>query len=208
MFPSKMKRIDTLLILLIFIFLYSNSEGQSTPPKEKDSVYAEEDLYEDDPYYWSYTKEIGINFTPLLSKFVPFNLGQNDAGLIGLKYKKYYSKRAFRINLGANISDDVVRDGNPFVYIGFGIETRYPITKDKKLSYTSAYDLFLSAEGEDGEPIFGFSKGYGFEYHLGKRVFLSTEAAFQIGRTIGEFGEGIVFNFQLPTAIFVNVRLY
>ena len=48
---------------IIFIFLYSNSEGQSTPPKEKDSVYAEEDLYEDDPYYWSYTKEIGINIT-------------------------------------------------------------------------------------------------------------------------------------------------
>lgn len=31
---------------------------------QKDStVYAEEDLYEDDPYFWSYTKEIGINFT-------------------------------------------------------------------------------------------------------------------------------------------------
>jgi hypothetical protein len=182
--------------------------AQSKPTKDKESVYQEEDLYEDDPYYWSYTREIGLNFTPLISKLVPFNLGQNKAGLIGLKWKKYYAKRAFKIDLGVNVSGETVDIVDPFVYLGVGIETRYPITKDKKIAYTSAYDLFFSAEGEEGNPVFGFSKGYGLEYHFTKRVFLSTEAAFQIGRTFEDFGEGLVLKFLLPTAIFVNVRLY
>ncbi len=197
------------LMFVLGIFMLSNTMyAQSKPTKDKESVYQEEDLYEDDPYYWSYTREIGINFTPLISKLVPFNLGQNTAGLVGLKWKKYYSKRAFKIDFGVNVSEESINDGSPFAYLGIGIETRYPITKDKKIAYTSAYDLFFSAEGSDGNPIIGFSKGYGLEYHFTKRVFLSTEAAFQLGRMLDDFNETIVVKFQLPTAIFVNIRLY
>lgn len=197
-------------LLLVFILFTINLNISAQPAEKKDtfSVYALEDQFEDDPYFWSYSKEIGINFTPLVSKFVPFNLGQNDAGLIGLKWKKYYSKRAFRINFGADIRSESIDDNSVFAYLAFGVETRHPITKDKKIAYTSAWDLFFSAEGEDGNPIIGVSKSYGFEYHFSKRLFISTEAALQIGRPLDDFEEGIIINFQLPTAIFVNIRLY
>ncbi len=191
------------IIVVLSILLYGGLNAQK-PTKNKEDVYNLEDLYEDDPYYWSYTKEIGVNFTPLISKFVPFNLGQNEAGLIGLKWKKYYSKRAFRINFGANINEGNVDSENLFLYFGLGIETRYPISKDKKLAYTSSYDLFLRAQDETG--ILGFSKGYGFEYHFSKRIFASTEAALNFGLDLDE--DVPVFEFQLPLAIFVNIRLY
>ncbi|HMU02099.1 MAG TPA: hypothetical protein PJ990_00670 [Saprospiraceae bacterium] len=196
------KTILTIIILLVYIGTVISQESKE---KVDSSVYAEEDQYEDDPYFWSYTKEIGINFTPLVSKLVPFNLGQNDSGLIGLRWKKYYSTRAFRINFGANVSSDEIDNGNPFIYLAFGLEKRYPITKDKKLAYTSAWDLAFSVEGEEGEGFFGIAKGYGFEYHITKRIFVSTEAQMNLG--IGS-EEGIKVKFQLPTAIFVNVRLY
>ena len=196
------KPILTIIILLVYIGTVISQESKE---KADSSVYAEEDQYEDDPYFWSYTKEIGINFTPLVSKLVPFNLGQNDSGLIGLRWKKYYSSRAFRINFGANVSGDIIDNGNPFIYLSFGVEKRYPITKDKKLAYTSAWDLAFSVEGEEGEGFYGIAKGYGFEYHITKRIFLSTEAQMNLG-VGGE--EGIKVQFQLPTAVFVNVRLY
>ena len=196
------KPIITIIILLVSIGTVVSQESKE---KVDSSVYAEEDQYEDDPYFWSYTKEIGINFTPLVSKLVPFNLGQNDSGLIGLRWKKYYSSRAFRLNFGANVSGDVIDNGNPFIYLSFGVEKRYPITKDKKLAYTSAWDLAFSVEGEEGEGFYGIAKGYGFEYHITKRIFLSTEAQMNLG-VGGE--EGIKVQFQLPTAVFVNVRLY
>ena len=196
------KPIITIIILLVYIGTVISQESKE---KVDSSVYAEEDQYEDDPYFWSYTKEIGINFTPLVSKLVPFNLGQNNSGLVGLRWKKYYSSRAFRINFGANVSGDVIDNGNPFIYLSFGVEKRYPITKDKKLAYTSAWDLAFSVEGEEGEGFYGIAKGYGFEYHITKRIFLSTEAQMNLG-VGGE--EGIKVQFQLPTAVFVNVRLY
>lgn len=198
-----MKKASWIMVLLSMVII-SNLQAQK-PTKNKEDVYNLEDLYDDDPYYWSYTKEIGVNFTPLISKFVPFNLGQNNAGLIGLKWKKYYSKRAFRINFGANINEiNVDSEENLFLYFGLGIETRHPITKDKKWAYTSSFDLFLRAAGEVG--ILGLSKGYGFEYHFTKRIFISTEAALNVGLDFDQ--EVPIIEFQLPLAIFVNVRLY
>jgi hypothetical protein len=193
------------IYLFIVLSLFCNGfiTGQS---EQKENVYAEEDQYEDDPYYWSYSKEIGINFTPLISKLVPFNLGQNEAGKIGLIWKKYYSKRAFRISLGANITEDFQDIDTDFFYLAVGLERRYPITKDKKIAYTSAWDIFLQADENGDGPAVGLAKGYGFEYHFTKRIFISTEAQFKIGLG-GEFG-GPVIEFQLPLAIFVNVRLY
>jgi hypothetical protein len=198
-----MKKVSWIMVLLSMVII-SNLQAQK-PTKNKEDVYNLEDLYDDDPYYWSYTKEIGVNFTPLISKFVPFNLGENNAGLIGLKWKKYYSKRAFRINFGANINEiNVDSEENLFLYFGLGIETRHPITKDKKWAYTSSFDLFLRAAGEVG--ILGLSKGYGFEYHFTKRIFISTEAALNVGLDFDQ--EVPIIEFQLPLAIFVNVRLY
>lgn len=174
--------------------------------KAQDNPYAEEDLYEDDPYFWSHTKEVGVNFTPLISKFVPFNLGQNDAGRIGFIYKKYYSTRAFRFTLGGKLNEVFQSDGSNFLYIGLGLEKRYPISKDKKLSYTSGWDVFILGTETGEEDALGVKKTYGFEYHFSKRVFISTEAHLTLGVNPDEGGPAI--SFQLPTAIFVNIRLY
>jgi hypothetical protein len=64
--------------------------------------------------------------------------------------------------------------------------------------------LFLRAQSETG--ILGLSKGYGFEYHFSKRIFASTEAALNFGLDLDN--DIPVFEFQLPLAIFVNIRLY
>ena len=56
------------------------------------SVYAEED-HEDGPIFLVYTKEIGLNMTPLISKFVPFNFVETKLSTVGFKYKKNFSER-------------------------------------------------------------------------------------------------------------------
>jgi hypothetical protein len=198
----------TKIITIILSFsAVLNISAQTTEDTTKVSVYAEEDLYQDDPYYWSYTKEIGVNFTPLISKLVPFNLGEKSSGNVGLLWKKYYSKRAFRIRFGANIDESSNSFGSNFLFFSIGLEKRYPITTDKKFTYTSGWDLFFNASEEnfDDNGAIGIAKTYGFEYHFTKRLFISTEAQLSLG--IGGF-EGPRLKFQIPQAIFVNVRLY
>ena len=189
----------SLYLILSFMAFVPLIHAQENP-------YAEEDLYEDDPYFWSHTKEIGVNFTPLISKFVPFNLGQNDAGRIGFIYKKYYSTRAFRFTLGGKLNEVFQSDGSNFLYLGLGLEKRHPISKDKKLSYTSGWDIFALASEGGGEDALGVKKSYGFEYHFSKRIFISTEAYLAVGINPDEGGPA--FSFQLPAALFVNIRLY
>jgi hypothetical protein len=191
--------------VVCFFCISVTISGQTESQDTTATVYAEEDLYEDDPYFWSHTKEIGLNFTPLLSKFIPFNLGKTDAGLIGLKYKKYYSERAFLVNFGSNITSRASNDGSIFFYLGFGLERRRPISKDKKFAYTSGYEIFFSADGADASSTAAFAKSYGFEYHFNKRLFLSTEGALQIGLSDPE---PFFIRFAIPVAIFLNVRLY
>lgn len=190
-----------LLILLIHLGVILNGQKDS-------SVYAEEDLYEDDPYFWSYTKEIGINFTPLVSKFIPFNLGENSAGEIGLRYRRYYSKRAFTVNFGADILSTSSENTLPSLYLGLGAENRKPISKDKKITYSSGIELFFSVQNQAGDEtgIIGISKNYGLQYHFSKRIFASTDAALRLGTDFEN--EGILIKFELPIALFVNVRLY
>lgn len=189
-------------LLLFVLFVSADTFGQKTKMLS-DTLYNQEDLYEDDPYFWSHTREIGVNFTPLLSKLIPFNLGENNAGLIGFVWKKYYATRAFRVNLGANIRSEFSNDN--FFYLSIGTEKRYPMSKDKKFFYTSSWDLFASFEDSNDNAIIGISKGYGFEYHPSKRIFLSTEAQLQVGI---DDDDGLIINFISPLAIFVNIRLY
>lgn len=175
-------------------------------PLEKDSfsIYAQEDWYEDDPYFWSYSKEIGLNIMPLATQFVPFNFLPKNEGNIGLLYKRYYSKRAFRLAFGANLTEEAFDSQVGFFYLSLGIERRHPITKDKKISYTSGWEVILTAS--EFNSFTGFSKIYGLEYHISKRLFLSTEAAMMFGLNM-EFGEPTI-RFRPPATIFVNVRLY
>ncbi|MEZ4909710.1 MAG: hypothetical protein R2774_02495 [Saprospiraceae bacterium] len=187
------------LLMVLALCLYTIGISQNTDAY--DDIYAEEDLYEDDPYFWSYSKEIGLNMTPLLSKFIPFNFVENNPGLIGFKYKRYYSKRALRFSLGATTSN--VEDILKFIHLSVGVERRYPMTKDKHLTYSSSYNLL--GEFANDKLLVALSKGYGIEYHFTKRVFIGTEAFLQMGLNDDD---GLAINFVLPAAIFLHVRLY
>ena len=166
-------------------------------------MYAEEDLYEDDPYFWSNSREISLNVTPLVSRFVPFNLGENIASTTGLVYRKYFSTRALKVSFGARLSD-ILNEENTFLYLAFGLEKRYPLSRDKKLAYSSSWELFF--EGENESATAGVLKGYGLEYHFSKRIFLGTQAGLRMGLNFDVGGP--VIDFRLPTDLFVGVRLY
>ncbi|MGB4959112.1 MAG: hypothetical protein WBO36_06515 [Saprospiraceae bacterium] len=196
-------KIAGLFVILMMSML--RLSGQYDTIEMVDSIYAEEELYEDDPYFWSNTKEVALNFTPLVSKLVPFNLGQNEAGNVGLIYRRYYSKRAFRVSFGANLNESSF-DLGQFIYLGIGIERRRPIAKNKKWTYTSGWELFINPASDPEGSSIGIRKLYGLEYHASKRIFISTEASLLFGILID--GEGPLIRFDPPVAIFVNVRLY
>jgi len=188
--------------ILIFIICGMSVHGQKQDTTSN-SVYAEEDLYEDDPYFWSHTKEVGLNVTPLLSRFVPFNFGDRTPGMLGFQWKRYYSKRAFRFGLGANIGESTA-DSQNFFLLSVGLEKRHPISRDKKWTYSSSWDIIIQAAEDEDLFLAGVSKGYGLEFHLNRRIFLGTQAQLIIGS--GNDGPRIVF--QMPADIFFHVRLY
>jgi hypothetical protein len=192
------------ILTFILLFFFSLASWSQSKDSTRVNVYAEEELYEDDPYFWSYSKEIGLNMTSLLSKFVPFNLGDNAAGLVDFRWKKYYGTRAFRLNLGAKISD-FESETDQFIHLSIGLEKRYPLAKSKKVSYSSSWDIFGQVNNGNDDGLLGLSKGYGIEYHFTRRIYISTEANLRIG-TGGDDGLNIIFD--RPAAIFLHVRLY
>ncbi|MCB0659953.1 MAG: hypothetical protein KDC04_03395 [Saprospiraceae bacterium] len=190
-----MKNSIATLALLLFAAV---SFAQNTS-LDSVSVYAEEDLYEDDPYFWSYTKEIGLNMTPLISKFVPFNFVETKLSTVGFKYKKYFSERALIMDLGISTSIENLR----FIDFAFGLERRYPISKDKHLTYSSGYALAFFAD-DNVDIKLGLKKSYGLEYHFSKRIFVGTDANLFIGIS----SNGLAIDFNTPINIFAFVRLY
>ncbi|MCE2788757.1 MAG: hypothetical protein LW630_02460 [Saprospiraceae bacterium] len=194
-----MRERGNLLLFLIFCAISVYGQKQDTT---LNSVYAEEDLYEDDPYFWSNTKEVGLNITPLLSRFVPFNFGDRPPGMQGFQWKRYYSKRAFRLGLGANIGESTA-DSQNFFLLSVGLEKRYPISRDKKWTYSSSWDAMIQAAVEESF-LAGISKGYGLEFHLNRRIFLGTQAQLILG--IDNDGPRIMF--QMPADVFLHVRIY
>lgn len=151
-------------------------------------------------YRYSYKREIGLDFTPLISRLVPFNLGENEFGNVGLKWKKYYYDKALRINLGASLSN--IQDDN-FFYLSIGYERRNELTQ--KWSYTFGWDVYAETEStiNDDTSGFGVSPFWGFEYNINNTFFIATEGQLKIGSIDGEFA----VNFVVPNAIFLFMRL-
>ncbi len=154
---------------------------------------------------WSYSKEVCFNFMPLISTLVPFNIGEKDNGLVGIKTKFYGAKTAFRISFGANI--DGAQNLN-FFHLGLGYENRYPIFG--KFTYTSGWEgiieTVVNINGNSGTRdnlILGISKFYGLEYNINDKFFIGTES--QLVMAIG-LPSVIQIKFKPPVAIFVNVR--
>jgi hypothetical protein len=166
-------------------------------------VYAEEEEYEDDPYFWSYTSEVGLNMTTLASKFIPFNLADNDQGLVDFKWKKFYAKRAFTVDVGV-LLNDLADDNKNKLYLGLGLERRYPIHSNRKWTYSSGISGVLFVQPSKDDFFIGLSKGYGIEYHFSKRIMISTDASLRAG-----IGDSILdITFTAPVSLYLSVRLY
>jgi len=152
--------------------------------------------------YWANSHEIGLNFTPFISKLIPFNFTEANAGLVGLKWKNYGTKNAFRMSFGANVSDDDFFDLSGFLYLSIGYEKRRSLGRN--WSYTTGWEAVGQAVERDDSAFLGVSKFYGIEYNFTDRVFLSTEAALRMGWST----ETPTIVFDLPISLFFNVRLF
>ena len=179
-------------VILVAIFIL-----QMTHLSAQDTLRA-------DSIYWRGKREIGLNFTPLISSLIPFNLSTHEEDIIGIIYKKYYGKTALKINFGVQISEGTDRD---FVHLSIGYEKRRTLTK--QFFYTSGWmatgELESLIQTDTGiRDVFGLgvSKFYGFEYHINQRFFLSTEAQLKVF-----FSDQLKIRFQPPISIFANVRL-
>lgn len=174
------------IIILFFgiLFLSNQAWSQNDNKTEKRQEYP-----------WSYHKEIGMNFTPLVSSLIPFNLGENDAGFRSFTFKRYKRKIAYRFNAGIDIDGE---NGDDFVLLTLGFERRKPIAK--KVTFTSGMDFGLFGFIEENG-LFNTSILYGFEYNINDKFFIATEGNFQL-----LFGNGGQLKVNPPIAIFFYVR--
>ena len=155
--------------------------------------------YEKEQYYFSRSKEIGLDVTSLLAQLTPFNTVKAPQNQIGLKTKWYGRKVAFRINLGFDL-EDVDQDFS-FVYFSAGYERRKIL--NRRFAYTSGWEAIFKIEGIDGEMFFGAGNFHGIDYNINNSIFLGIEA--QLRLLISDAGDPS-FKLLPPTAVYLNVR--
>jgi hypothetical protein len=187
------KSIIGFICLLVFCIPSSSLFGQN------DDEEYEDDYVEKESYNWSHKKEIGLNFSPLISQMIPFNLGSNDAGFSSFIFKRYGRKIAFRLNAGIefNLEEDNFEDGFALFTVGF--ERRRQITK--KITFATGTDFGLFGFFDD-DPFFNISPFYGFEYNFNDAFFAVAEGNLQF-----LFGDGIRILVNPPVAVFFYVRI-
>jgi hypothetical protein len=155
--------------------------------------------------FWANSKEIGLNFTPLISKFIPFNIGDKSSGFVGIKAKYYMKDFAFRTSFGADLGNRTLG----FLHFGVGYERRRFVSK--KITYTSGWQTILETQNEivnsQTNAILGVLKFYGLEYNITENFFLGAESQFVIGLNLGGNNAGAEFSFRPPVALFANVRI-
>jgi len=177
------------------------AQNESTDENESYYEYAdqEESL---ERFYYSDLSEVGLDFTPLISKLVPFNLTETETGLIGLKYKRYKRTHAFRLNVGANLASPS-NDENNFFYFSMGYEKRQTFTKN--WSYVTGIEFVSYFEDRamfQEETFIGASKFFGIEFNISEHIFLATEGNLAF---LSADGDGII-QFNVPQSIFFFVR--
>lgn len=193
-------QIPYLIALVIFISIHMSSFGQSAPDigltKEKKTS---------EGAFWANSREVGLNFTSLISKFVPFNIGDKSSGLIGIKSKFYGDNFAFRTTFGASTSNE----SGGFFHFGLGYERRFGLSG--KFTYTSGWQTLLEVEsagrGNGSSLLLGAAKFYGLEYNLYDNFFLGAESQLAIGINSGN-DNGLELSFRYPVALFANVRIF
>ena len=90
--------------------------------------------------FWKYGKEVGLNVSPLLRKFIPFNLSPTNPveNLLALKTKWYGEKRAVIINFGIDVGDNNITNN---LFLSLGYERRRNISEHWK--YTTGWEVSL-----------------------------------------------------------------
>jgi hypothetical protein len=156
--------------------------------------------------FWANSTEVGLNCTPLLSKFVPFNLGPKATEVIGIKTKVNGENIGFKFAFGSDIN---AGGGNSYFYMSIGYEKRRPIAG--KFTFTSGWDGVISfnqLQPAEVPSIFGLGKFFDLEYNINDRFFIGTEAEFYFGiPTNFDAGNVSFIKFMSPTSLYFNIRL-
>lgn len=161
------------------------------------SIMGQSNAKSDETFPWSHQKEIGLNFTPLISQLVPFNLGDTRAGFSSFSYKRYGRKFGLRINAGIEFDDEFTDEG--FALLTLGFERRRQVSK--KITFTNGLDTGLFGFFDD-DPFFNISAFYGFEYNFSPKFFAAAEGNIQL-----LFGNGARIQVNPPIAVFFFVRI-
>ncbi|MFM2268227.1 MAG: hypothetical protein RL757_1668 [Bacteroidota bacterium] len=132
-------------------------------------------------------REIGLNATALLDRFLPFGV-QQFTGPTDITFKRYRNNRAVKIGISAQAVPD--QNTQNRIVLRLGVENRYRLTQ-RKWSYTRSWEVMLGA-GAINLPGFAVTEGqsasflggllaYGVEYNINQRVSLMTEAGIFAG---------------------------
>ena len=191
------------VFILIFLSGYlQTSIAQSELDKEYDIKIDTSEYYEAEEFYFSRQREVGLDFTPLISKLIPFNLTETEQQLVGLRYKRYRRTHAFRMSLGASLKSTFDQFDN-FFFFSIGYEKRKSVAR--KWSYTTGIEFVVFFEESPtfrDENFTGLSKLYGFEYNISDQIFVATEASLSF--LFGDDGNRLTLN--VPQSIFLFVR--
>ncbi len=192
---TKIQSAEPRVLVIALLILISNYKVFS---QQEDSLGYEN--------FWANGKEVGINVTNLLTRFIPFNLTEKDNinQFIALKTKWYGSgNSAFIINFGVDLNVNNTDFQNK-VFLSIGYEHRRNISN--KWKYVTGWELAgtnLGSNANDNTPYLAISKPFGIEYHFYENFYISTEARLVAGVS----GDGPQFKLFYPNSIFFNMLL-
>ena len=178
-----------------FLFFQNLVFGQNEPPLELPDRY----------------RYVGINTTPLLVQFIPFNRSNPKVtGPYFINYRSYNPKgKAFKMAFGISLEDAAEDGKESFLNFQIGYERRRMIFN--RWAYTTGWSLFLvggdlniPGSKDDDSGKLGFGPTWSLEYNLNPFVSLSMEMGLLIGMRL-ELGEPTA-EFIPPVALYLNVR--
>lgn len=151
-------------------------------------------------FLWSYQKEVALNMTNLVQRFIPLNLQDFSQQAIAMKFKAFGRKAGFRMDLGAHVEGggSLGLNLNDF-HCSLGYERKYEVWK-QKWALTTGWMLMVEQRNDNG--IVGVKKHVGIEYNINPNVQVSTEVALIAGNVFGEFG----VLFDPPGSVYLQVR--
>jgi hypothetical protein len=197
-------------ILPIIVLLLSNTCALLSQDTVNIQPEIQEIEAEKNAKYYPQSRMVGLNITPLLTQFIPFNRADpTEIGPYYIRFKNYKrGKNAVRFALGVSIVPDDFfgEDDNAFLHLQLGFERRKNITD--RWSYTRGLDAVFSGGNfnlpgdNSNEDIahLGIGLPWGMEYALAPRITISTETELLLLIT----DNGLSFRFLPPVGLFLN----